>query len=288
MKHVAAATSVVALLLLSGVVAAQTAEPSRAECVEAHRSAQELKQSSKLLEAQELLAVCSAGSCPGAIITDCGNWISELEQLTPSIVFEVRRDGKEALDATVLVDGHAVGDRAHALKVNPGRHTVRVELPPFEPHEEDLVLPEGQRMRLISVAFDTKKPEPAASLPLAPPPKQTVRPTPVAVYPLLGVGILGLGGFGAFALLGKQEQSKLERDCSPRCSEQDLQAMKRWYLIGDISAGAGAAALLGAGIVYLARPSREIERDSASLHFGLGPVRGAQVSSFGINAARRW
>ncbi|HYP87300.1 MAG TPA: hypothetical protein VEQ59_04090 [Polyangiaceae bacterium] len=271
--------------------ASDPTQPSRAQCLEAHRNAQELKQSSKLLEMQEQLLVCSSGSCPGAIISDCGNWITELEQTTPSMVFEIRVDGKEAFDAKVSVDGQPVVDRSKALKVNPGRHAVRVELPPFEPRDQDVVLPEGQRMRLISVEFTAKKsePAPAPAAALAPPPREIVRPTPVVVYPLLVLGVAGLGSFGAFSFLGKSEQNDLEKTCSPSCKDSDLKAMKRWYAIGDVSAGVGAAALIGAAVVYLARPSREVDR-SARTTFGVGPVGlGASASgSLGLNAARTW
>ncbi len=266
-------------------------QPTRAQCLEAHRNAQELKQSGKLLETQAQLLICSSGSCPGAIISDCGNWIAELEQTTPSMVFEIRVGGKEAFGAKLLVVGELVADRSHALKVNPGRHAVRVELPPFEPQEQDVVLPEGQRMRLISVAFTSKTREPApAPAPVLPPPRQTERPTPVVVYPLLALGVVGLGSFGVFAGLGKSEQNELEKGCAPRCRDDDLSKMKRWYTIGDVSAGVGAAALLGAAIVYLARPTKEVDRTAAGLSFGVGSVgQGASaVGSFGLNATRRW
>jgi hypothetical protein len=294
MKHLArTAVSVCAVACYSfyaGGAAAQPALPSRAECLDAHRNAQELKQSAKLVEAQEHLLVCSSGSCPGAIISDCGNWIAELEQTTPSLVFEIRIDGKEALDATVFVDGRPVADRAHALKVNPGRHAVRVELAPFEPREQDVVLPEGQRMRLISIEFESKRSEPAAVANVAarPAARETIRPTPGLVYPLLGLSIAGAAGFGAFTFLGKSEQNKLENECAPRCTDADLKEMKRWYTIGDISAGVGVAALLGAGIVYFTRPSRQVDRATAGLSFGVGPVRGSAASSFGLNASRAW
>jgi hypothetical protein len=273
--------------------AADPSQPSRAQCLEAHHNAQELKQSSKLLEMQEQLQVCSSGSCPGAIISDCGNWIAQLEQTTPSMVFEIRLDGKEALDAKVFVDDQAVSDRSHAVKVNPGRHTVRVELPAFEPREQDVVLPEGQRMRLISVEFATKKAEPVIAPPAPPvalPPRETVRPTPIAVYPLLVLGIAGAGSFGAFSVLGKSEQTDLEKSCAPNCKDSDLRTMKRWYLIGDISAGVGAAALIGAAVVYLARPSKEVDRAASGMSFNVGSVGlgSSAFGSVGVNASRTW
>jgi hypothetical protein len=271
--------------------AAGQPDPSREQCLDAHRSAQELKQSGKLLEAQQHLQVCSSGSCPGVVITDCGTWISDLEQTTPSMIFEIRLDGKEALEAKVFVDEKPVLDRAHAHKVNPGKHAVRVELPPFEPREESVVLAEGQRMRLISVEFSAKREAPGPSAaPASPPPKTLVRPTPGIVYPLIALGVVGAGSFGAFTYLGKKEQDQLEDTCAPNCSDEQMKSMRLWYAIGDISGGVGAAALLGATIVYFARPTREVDRVASTFSLGVGPVGlgASRNRSFGLNASRTW
>lgn len=271
--------------------ASQQAEPGREQCLDAHRSAQELKQNGKLLEAQDHLRVCSSASCPGVVITDCGSWIADLEQTTPSMIFEIRLDGKEALEAKVLVDGQPVHDRAHAHKVNPGRHAVRVELSPFDAHEEDVVLAEGQRMRLISVEFSAKPRESGPSAASAStPPKLLVRPTPGIVYPLVALGVVGLGSFGTFTYLGTMEQDELEETCAPNCSDERMKRMKLWYAIGDISAGVGAAALLGATIVYLARPMREVDRAASSFSLGVGPLGAgaSRIGSFGLSASRTW
>ena len=119
-------------------------------------------------------------------------------------------------------------------------------------------------MRLVSFEFKSTeaassgaaKPANAASSappPVAPP--ETTRPTPVLVYPLLGVAAAGFATFGVFSYLGHSKQSDLESSCSPDCSKDDLAPMKRNYLIGDISAGVGAAALLTSAIVYFTRPT---------------------------------
>jgi hypothetical protein len=268
---------------------AEQAQPTRDQCLEAHRNAQQLKQSSRFLEAQEHLQVCSSASCPGAIISDCGDWITELERVTPSLVFEVRVDGKVSSSATVSIDGQVVTDRAHAFKVNPGQHVVRVEVPSFEPREEQVVVPEGQRMRLLSYDFDSKPVEATAPPPPPPaaPPPPPERPTPFIVYPLLGLGVAGLGGFGVFSYMGKSEQDDLERSCSPECTSKDREKMERWYLIGDISAGVGAASLVGAAIVYLARPTEQPEQSAESVKLDVGNV-GSSFQSFGVNASGRF
>jgi hypothetical protein len=262
------------------------AQPSRTECLEAHRNAQELKQTGKLIEAQEHLLVCSAGTCPGAIISDCGNWISQLEQMTPSMVFEIKADGKQALDAKLFVDEKPVEDWSQAVKVNPGRHVVRVEVANFPPREEQIVLPEGQRMRLISIEFASERPSAEESV--APPPKDYKRPVPFIVYPLLAVGVGGLASFGVFSYLGRAQQDKLERICEPRCTDDDMETMRQNYLVGDISAGVGAAALLGASIVYFTRPRVEVGSNPKPAT-GIGRL-GVQVGagSIGVSITRLW
>jgi hypothetical protein len=290
----AGALSGAVLLFASHTATAQTADgatpagPDRAACVLAHTNAQELKRSGKLLEAESELRVCSSAGCPGAIISDCGQWIADLEQTTPSMIFEVRVDRKQVTDFRLEVDGTLVSDISKAHRVNPGRHVVRVEVPNFEPREETVVLPEGQRMRLVEFAFESPKAEPAETVPLAPAPREPVmtRPTPVIVYPLLGVGVAGLASFGVFSLLGKSEQNTLEEECAPQCTDSDLESMKRFYLIGDISAGVGAAALIGAGIVYLARPEKPSFDAASSVR--VGPARAGDWRSLAVSVERTW
>ncbi|HEY4104791.1 MAG TPA: hypothetical protein VGM44_12910 [Polyangiaceae bacterium] len=259
------------------------AAPDRNQCLEAHRSAQEFRKSSKLLESQEQLLICSSESCPGAIITDCGKWLTELDQLTPSVVFQVRVDGKETSGAHVELDGREINDWSQAIKVNPGRHDVRVTVEGFDPYTESVVAAEGQRLKMISAEF--KKPAQAPQAALVPQPIEHARPTPPGVYALLGVGVVGAASFATFAAIGKTKQNQLDNDCLKvmSCTDSDLKPMKTDYLIGDISAGVGAAALIGAAIVYFTRPTIE----SSPTSFTVGSVAGSPTS-FGVSASRAW
>jgi len=256
--------------------------PSRTACLDAHRNSQELRKEGKLLESQEQLLICSSETCPGAIITDCGKWLSEVDQLTPSLAFEVRVDGKDSSAAQVELDGRVLADWSKSVKVNPGRHDLRVVVQGFEPYTENLLTVEGQRLRVVSADFKTKQPDVPKPLPPAP---VYTRPTPTSTYVLLGVGVLGAAGFATFASIGKTKQNQLDNDCVKvmTCTDADLKPMKTMYLIGDISAGVGAAALLGAAIVYFTRPT--VETPTTSFQVGtLGDSR----SSFGVSASHPW
>lgn len=270
-----------------------SSEPNRAECLQAHQSAQELKRTGKLIEAQGALSTCSSATCPGAVISDCGQWIADLEQATPSMVFEVRLDQKEAQGAKLYVNGELVIEWSKALKVNPGRHVVRAELPSFEPIERNVVLPEGQRMRLIVIDFESPQAPalPETSAPALPPEPlfvERTRPIPVLVYPLLGIGLAGLASFGAFSWIGKSQQRELETTCMPACTDTELKTMKRSYLIGDVSAGIGAATLVGAAVVYFTRPAKTVE-SQPGLSLGIGPgFATSDGRSLLLSAERTW
>jgi hypothetical protein len=278
----------------AGTKGADSSRPSRTECLDAHHNAQELKRGGKLVEAREQLLVCSSGTCPGALITDCGNWMTEVEQMTPSVVLVVRLDGKETSSGKLFVDDRPVVDATHAVALDPGRHSIRAELPPFDPSEETIMMPEGQRMRLVSIEFHTPQPTTLVSTPPgAPTPALEAsmsRPVPTLVYPLLGVGVAGLATFGVFAAVGKSKQSHLETQCEPHCTDADLSPMKTAYLVGDISAGVGVAAFLGAALLYATRPAIKESAPGPSLSFVTGPLgEGASARrSFGLSVSTVW
>jgi hypothetical protein len=149
--------------------------------------------------------------------------------------------------------------------LDPGKHFFRFELPNHEPIEQSIFLGEGMRFKTVNAEFRSPmKPSDAAGAngapvqPIsAPPPPPKERPTPVIVYPLLGVGALGAIGFGTFAFLGNSKENDLKNSCSPDCTTSDKKPMKTNYLIADISLGVGAASLVAAGIFYFTRPEKE-------------------------------
>ncbi len=246
---------------------AANAEPTKEQCIEAHRQSQQAQQTGRLVEARQLAITCTHQVCPGLLIEDCARWLEGLTQRTPSVVFEVRVDGQPTLEAEIWADetpvvGWTTGE-AHLL--DPGTHTFRFVLPPHEEVVHTVVLSEGMRFRAVVADFKTTTAEPPA--PTTPPPapepdrspvSETYRPVPVPVYPLLGVGALGLAGFTGFGLAGQSKQNDLESSCAPDCTDDDLSPMRRNYLLADLSLGVGVAGLVGATIVYLGRPERSL------------------------------
>jgi len=257
--------------------------PTKEQCIETHRQAQQAQNDRKLVHARELSRNCTALACPGLIVTDCARWLNDMEQRIPSVVFEVRLDGKPNLTATIVADGELVQEwtRGESLRLDPGEHQFRFEMAEHQPIIQNLLLAEGMRYRIVSVDFATEKPAaPAVVTPVAPPPTSTTpsappeRPTPVIVYPLLGVGAVGLGSFALFGLMGKSKQSDLENTCKPNCTDSDLKPMKTSYLVGDISLGVGVASLVAASIFYIGRQEKP-----PSTTVGFAPLPGGGAAS---------
>lgn len=225
-------------------------EPTKMRCIEAHQRTQQMQSARRYVEARDQAHICVSQSCPGPIVEDCARWLGDLDERVPSVTFEVLLDGRHDARATVVVDGEVVREwtQGEALRLNPGEHVFRFELPPLAPIGQTLVLTEGMRFRVVSAEFKTPPPpSPGDEVPAEP-------PMPALVYPLLIASGVSLAAFTGFALAGKSAQSNLEQTCAPRCTDDDLSSMRQRYLFADIALGVGAAALAGAAVLYFVRP----------------------------------
>jgi len=232
--------------------------------------------------------ICSTASCPGPVIEDCGEWIGELDRRMPSLAFSVTLDGVESEEARVTLNGELITDREGITKVDPGRHVVRAELAPFPPREQVVFARDAGGTQVVDFEFESAKSEPGVSGMDSGLPETTSRPTPTIVYPLLGLSAAGFAGFGVFALIGNQRKAELETECEPSCTDPQLKPMKNAYLIGDISLAVGAASLLTAAIVYLARPT-ETSTPGQDTALQVHPVVGLENrGSFGVVAVQAW
>ena len=235
--------------------------PTKAECIAAHHETQAAENDVHLLLAQKNAKRCTHQGCPALLVSDCANWLIELDQKIPSMVFEVRVDGQANSTAKVEVDGNPVGDwaRGEALKLDPGEHEVRFSLDSYAPIIQSVLLGEGMRFRLVSANFQGTSPQgptsPSSSASLNTKVEgRQVRAVPPMVYPLLGVGVLGVAGFIGLTLSGSAEHDRLTNACAPYCTDSEINGMRTRYIAADISLGIGVTGLIGAGILYLTRP----------------------------------
>jgi hypothetical protein len=238
-------------------------------CVDQHTSAQELRMEGKLLESRNAMLECAAEACPALLQRDCVNWIEEIRTEIPSLTFRVTLDGQSRTDARIYIDGVVAHEPASgkAVDVNPGRHRLRVIFPGVPAFEQELVLNEGERYRLVEIAL--------TSPPRQPPPKPEMhRPIPTGTYVLGGIAVVGaVSGviWGASSLSLRKE---LDDTCAPNCADDQVNRLRQRALIADVSWGVSALSAIGAAAFFVFRPEVPVEVDVAVLPGGgLGVVR---------------
>lgn len=271
-----------ASLLASTVARAQ----DKQACVSAYEEGQQLRKASKLISARAKLLVCAQESCPAVVRKDCTVWVAEVDQITPTVVLAARApNGKDAVDVAVSLDGKPFVTRldGKAVAVDPGPHTFRFELAGEAPHDETIVVHEGERNR--SVLADFQPAAPAAAAPSAVAVPMRAAPTPAGAYVLAAFGVAGLGVFGAFGLMGLADKSDLDqRNCKPDCPQSDVDKAKEKFLIADVGLGVGVASIVLATVIYATKGEVPAEPASAaSLRFDVAPTRNG--AAFGLRGS---
>jgi hypothetical protein len=273
--------------------------PSGAEvkkaCILQHESAQSLRRTGKLLEAREAVLVCSRDECPAAVRSDCGDWLEAMSKNVPSLVFRVKSDDKDVSDVRVSVDGKLITSRLDGTpyELNPGSHTLLFEYAGFDPIQQEILVLEGEKNRVIAANFVkavpvVKETSPKAPESASPAPVEMYRPTPVLTYVLGGVALAGVAGFAAFGLSGQSEKKGLETSCRPTCTDSELKPVETRFLLADVSLGIAVVSAVTAGVLYFGRPAKPLpggapQAKTAGLPsrfaFGISPtLSGAQLA----------
>jgi len=216
----------------------------------------------KLRAARERLIACAKSECPDVLRRDCSRWLGEVDAALPSVVIAARSGSEEVTEVSVLVDGRALADSltGTALTVDPGRHVFRFEHDGSAPLEQTLSIREGHKNRLIEVDFGGG----------ADPAREKPEQSSVPVYGLAALGGIGIGSFVFFGLRAHSRKQDLE-DCKGHCAQDDVNAVRRDQLVGDISLGIGLFALGAA----------------AYLHFGANDERSPSEASWQLGVAAR-
>jgi len=245
-------------------------EPTRAQCLAAHEQAQASRLASQLLATRAALRECSAAACPSLVSHDCVQWLSEVEQQIPSVIFRAAKDGEDVVALRVregdeLLTASLTGS---PLELDPGPHHFVAELPGFPAQEATYVLQAGDKARVVRFEFTSAKPSvvsgppPPATAPPAPPLEH--RPTPTLSYVLGGVTLTATVTGAVLGGLALARRNEVQNDCAPLCPERDVRSVQHLALAADV---AFAVALLGAGATvfsYVTRPSVPVTESAAA------------------------
>jgi hypothetical protein len=230
-------------------------------CLEDHARGQELRLGGKLIAARDSFLHCSATHCPNQIQRDCSSYLEQIQVQVPSVVLRVSADGVSRGDVKVFIDGQLTLDQltGKALDLDPGPHQLRVVLPPYPPYQQSLIVSEGERFRVIEVAFTQPRPNEPADEAKPEHRLEMHRPIPVSSYIFGSVGAAALLSGVGWGVSTWSLKNELEAGCAPTCSEKSVNVLRQRALFADVSWGVGAASLVAAGVFYLIRPELPVE-----------------------------
>jgi hypothetical protein len=148
--------TIVVVFAGSGVPVANSAPPSKDECVESFSRAQDSRERGQLSEAKRLFLHCAQSSCPTLLQSDCAKYGDDLDRTVPSLSFSARSgSGEDIADAQVFVDGVPLASRiddGKAHDVNPGKHSVRF-VRGKEEASVNIIVAVGEKNRNVSVVL---------------------------------------------------------------------------------------------------------------------------------------
>lgn len=291
----------------------QSASASTESCTRAHAAGQREENAGHLKEALASFQTCASDAeCPLPIRNECTQLYTTVEGRLPTLVFSViDGNGNDVVDVqtwsgdTLLVSGLD----GRPVAVNPGLHALRFELPTGEVLTKSIVVRQGEKDRILSLKLprgDLGSTQPSDVHIERAAPSLTTKTTtaaapdmrltvPLGSWIAYGVGVAALGAWGTFALLGRSEESNLDK-CSPNCAstmQRDYDAMKRNYLIADVSLGVAGAAAIAGTVVLLTmgrRPKDPVDRVGTATKkrsVSLSPVALGRVG-WGLTLAGRY
>jgi hypothetical protein len=133
--------------------------------------------------------------------------------------------------------------------------------------------PAPDRQPAENAAVDKTEAERNPPEKVAPEPVDKVSSGPgVAPYILGGVGLLGIGTWGALTYWGRKDNAELSA-CAPSCSQASVDHVKNLYLAADVSLLVGAASLGTSIVLFITNPgTKEKPPSQASYRFDVRPA----------------
>ena len=233
------------------------AADDKAACVASYERSQTLRKEHHLHKAREELRSCSRSVCPVLVRSDCVTWLDEVQVALPTVAIRASKDGADVAAVRVIEDGEMVASKLDgtSLDVEPGEHTFRFETDGAPPITVTLVIHEHEKDRVVPVVFVAPHAEGDGVVVESGQGTTAVRPVPLGVWVLGGVGVAGLATFGILGGIGKSNESSLRSSCSPDCSSSSIGKVRGEYIGADVALGVGAASLVSAAVWYLLRPT---------------------------------
>lgn len=273
-------------LLGCALAAATTASAAHADeqkaCIAASEKAQQLKNAGKLSEAREQLVICNREACPKLVQQDCSEWMRELLSSLPSIVPGARdKRGRDIVDVRVSVDGKVVTETLDGkpIALDPGVHRFRFETKNAAAIDEQVVVRQGEKNRILTVTFATPEDKSASGGP-SHPREETSKGPPIAAYAFAGAGLV-VGTVALVIDLGANSDARnLRETCAPNCRQEDVDDIDSRYTLAGVTAGIGGALFLTGVILFVVHLTEPTTRTSARSPTWISPRPGGAAFEF--------
>lgn len=280
----------IAALLLAGAAGALASAPAIAQadaktvCISASDRGQSLLHDRHLREARTAFLTCADAACPGLVRGDCSNWLAEVNTSMPTVVVSMRdKKGAEESAVRVLVDGAPFVDHLDgvAQEIDPGVHELKLVLASGEVLEQEVIVHEGEKNRLL--AFSLAPPSSPTALEQNGPPREHT------VYPWIVVAVGGAAVIAGVALFvvgqGKVNDANSlcpNSQCKDMATQQEAANQNdtggHLKTAGEVTLGVGAAALVGGLLWHFLEPGGGVAA-------ALRPMPGPTALGAGLGAS---
>jgi hypothetical protein len=248
------------------------------DCIAAAEESQRLRLDGKLIRAREQLLVCSSGTCPTIVRSDCARWSSELDAIVPSVIVRaLDPEGHDVPDVHAAVDGEPIAGLfgGKEIRLDPGPHVFRFTRGSGPPVAQTVVVAPREQHQILSIVFGppastggkTQLPYESA-MPPGGLPAQRARETPSTrpdpfrpwYFAMLGTGALALGTASYFWISGLADHGRLASTCgvSHSCSPSAVDSAHSDLVVGDVvGAAGGSLAMLGLTLLIFRHGGRQ-------------------------------
>jgi hypothetical protein len=292
--------AIVAPLLIAAIPApaGSTTSPAASgsitldRCVDAAEKAQFARLHHHLVEAREELLACTRPECPAVILRDCTNWFATVDKALPTLVVSARDEtGADLTSVRVTIDDAIVATAldGHAIAVDPGRHSLRVESAGRTPFAQSIVVVETEKDRRVEAILPrTDAPAPASSAhpstsTIAPPPpratsaRSSERSSTIPLF-LGTIGALSLVSWGYFGITSVNRYHTLHDTCGSACDPSDVHALEVRSAVADLSLGVGVVAI---GAAVWIRVAGAPPSDATTPTISIAPTQGGAIGWVG-------
>ncbi len=255
-----------AAALAIGVFGASAHADEQRTCVAASEKAQQLRNAGKLSEAREQLTICGRAECPKLVQQDCTEWMRELLGSLPSVVPGAKdKNGRDLVDVRVSVDGKVMTETLDGkpIALDPGVHRFRFETKNAPPVDEQIVVKQGEKNRIINVTFAT--PEDKHVVGPSPPITNKGKDPPYLAYVFAGLGV-AVGAVALVVDLGANSDARtLRGTCAPNCKQADVDDIDKRYTLAGVTAGIGGALFLTGVVLFVVHVTSDSGGRSSAL-----------------------